>query len=229
MPDSSSDTSPNPESDAPFLMTGSLNGRPTSDMFRDTGANISAIDSSLLPEYYIKTGEVDIRTMGGIITRPTTIVLVELNGHTFQVTMAVSADLGYDAILVREIPNLKSMMAHKRRVQPGRRCAQNKPLPESSEEDEEDQRSFPAPWKQPVSNQAASQDDSDPNSGDEPDQAEEEEPNTDPEPSPPSTAVDSNQGIRPRTRHCKEPAGQQVWIHPPTSTTWRVYCAGRDL
>ena len=103
----------------------------------DTACNISQVHPRWLSETYTNQGAVEIQGPNrGTTKYPRTMITLEVEGKTIQLAMAVNSNLGYDAILGVDIPNLHALVPHttpwrettpppwknRKRKQPRRKC-----------------------------------------------------------------------------------------------------------
>lgn len=117
---------------------GTLNGQAVQNMKRDTGASISFVDENVLGPDYVPGEPIQVTTVQGVASYPTTLVRVEVNGHRFCLKMAISSGFHYDALLGTDIPNLKELLRYPGRKQPQRRC-KTRPQPPTEEESSDEE------------------------------------------------------------------------------------------
>ena len=116
---------------------GKINGQKVSSLLVDTACNISQVHHRWLSETYTNQGAVEIQGPNrGTTKYPRTMITLEVEGKTIQLAMAVNSNLGHDAILGVDIPNLHALVPHttpwrettpppwknRKRKQPRRKC-----------------------------------------------------------------------------------------------------------
>lgn len=131
-------------------ISGTINGRHVHNMKRDNGASMSFVDSALLEPNYVRGEPVQITTMQGVASYPTTTVRLGLNGHHRKLRMAISTGFTFDALLGTDIPDLKKLLTYAKRKQPRRSCqARGAPPPRDTSTEEEEETTGGRKRRQP--------------------------------------------------------------------------------